>query len=515
MGNVLKNIVIAILLAVLAFIAGSLSVDGFKQAIYPAFFVLGVFLLIYLGDRCWWLIFLLPPVMGVVDTSFLKEFPLPFLLSGVVMVYWIILCIMGYTRVTWKTVIWMDLFSAFYIAYFFLTYIWHPVTLNILTDFTDGGDILMGGKEYVFCLGALICYSALSIVPCSLEQMRKVAKYAFILTLVVAVIWGAIYILKTGSAVASSIRDGRNGAFAGIGDLIIRYLFAKWSVLGVILSPWKLLLLLVAALSVAISGFREYFLSLGVYTMITSFLQRRIASLFILVFSCYGVFLFLSSSKALYGLPFGVQRILSSVPGMEVNKDIAADAEHSLEWRQEMWEWALDPTQGYIKDYVWGDGFALSTKKLRLTTIAMNRGQANDTSQNNRFFAETGVWHSGYITAIHRIGYIGLIWTFIWSALLVFLIMRVCLALRKMKGNEFIYCLIIPGISSVVHFFVSAGTFPRFFYMFYYAGVAKSLYCEALKEGLMQPLFVRRVYVPLLFKEDVSEAQESRAPRLS
>ena len=137
----------------------------------------------------------------------------------------------------------------------------------------------------------------------------------------------------------------------------------------------------------------------------------------------------------------------------------------------------------------------------------MNRGKMNGGDQ--RFFAETGVWHSGVITAIHRTGFVGLGVIVVWSLVCVFYIFRVCFALRKVNGSEFIYLSIIPFVGEMVLFYVSAGTFRKLFdAIFYTAALAKVVCSVVAKEGLMPPLFARKLYVPLMHREEVPD--ESR-----
>ena len=68
--------------------------------------------------------------------------------------------------------------------------------------------------------------------------------------------------------------------------------------------------------------------------------------------------LLLSSAGMLHSLPFGIQRTLSAVPFLDVSAQAKANAEDSINWRFEMWSWALDDREHFIQDKIFGDGFS-------------------------------------------------------------------------------------------------------------------------------------------------------------
>lgn len=513
MGGVLKNIIIVILLAVLAFIAGSLAADGAQAALVPAVIVLGCFLLIYLGKNCWWLVFLVPQLMRLVNLSFLHGFPVHLLLCCVILAYWLLMFTMGYVKLTWHGVVWMDIMTAIFVAYFLFGYARHPVSLGVLRDITDSYAGFTGGKEYVWCLAATIAYVTVSVIPCNFSSLLKVFKYAFILGCAVS-IYKTTYGFITGGgyAVMERAYETRSAPLGAIGGQIYSYMLAKFSLVSMLLSPWKLAILLVAALAALMQGFREGLAEKGAYALSCVIVHRNLALMCVLLAAGYGTLLYLSSEKMLYHFPHGVQRVLTVVPGLDVEEGIKEGASHSWQWRVEMWEQALEPTSGYIKDYVWGDGFGQDVKQMRLTTIALNRGEMGGGDQ--RSFMETGTWHSGIITSIHRTGYVGLVLNILWSLFATFMVFRVGFSLKRLKGCEFAYILILALPANLLVFYGSAGTYPMFLDSFHTAAVAKVLYRLALKEGIMGNLFTRTVYVPLMLQQQPLPDTEKR-PEIS
>lgn len=509
MGGVLKNIIIVILLAVLAFIAGSLAADGAQAALVPAVIVLGCFLLIYLGKNCWWLVFLAPPLMSFLDLSFLHGLPISFLLCGVILAYWLLMFTMGYVKLTWHGVIWMDIMTAIFVAYFLFGYVRHPVSLGVARDITDADAGFTGGKEYVWCLAATLAYVTVSVIPSNLASLFKVFKYLFILGCILAIIMTARrFIIGGGYAVMERAYETRSAPLGAIGGQIYYYMLAKLPLVAMLLSPWKLAILFAATFAVLMGGGREGFAEKGGYALSCVIIHRNLALMCVLLAAGYGTLLYLSSEKMLYHFPHGVQRVLTVVPGLDVEEGIKKGASHSWQWRVEMWEQALEPTSGYIKDYVWGDGFGQDIKQLRLTTIAMNRGEMGGGDQ--RFFMETGTWHSGIITSIHRTGYVGLVLNILWSLFAIFMVFRVGFNLKRLKDSEFAFMPIFALPTGLLVFYGSAGTYPYYFGFFYTAAVAKVLYRLALKEGIMGNLFTRTVYVPLMLQQQPLPDTEER-----
>ena len=182
-----KSLIIFALLAIFAFIAGSLASENTTSALAPMAIVLGLFFLIYLGKNCWILVFIVPPVLSTIDLSILRNFPVAFLVCGVVLVYMLLLNMMGYFKLKWNGVAVIDIMTVILCVYFLSTWVRHPVTIQAFTSITDfGSDTMVGGREYVWCLGAIVCYISLSLVPIKLPTLLKTMKWTFWFSFVVA-----------------------------------------------------------------------------------------------------------------------------------------------------------------------------------------------------------------------------------------------------------------------------------------------------------------------------------------
>ena len=100
--------------------------------------------------------------------------------------------------------------------------------------------------------------------------------------------------------------------------------------------------------------------------LLAQWLYRKLMSVILLIALFLAGVVFLSQQNALDFLPYGAKRALSPLPGIEFEDSSAIHAaKASADWRFLMWEWALDPSKGYIKDYVWGDGFGQRLDEMR------------------------------------------------------------------------------------------------------------------------------------------------------
>ncbi|MBR5887782.1 MAG: hypothetical protein IKZ07_06185 [Akkermansia sp.] len=508
-NNAIKSIIILSLLSALAFIAGSMASEGIQQAVVPIVLVVGTVVLLGLGRHSWALVYVIPALLLILDLPLARNLPLIYVVSVPLFLYWFLLYTLGYVKFTWHSVPSMDVSVLLLCGYFMLTWCWNPVTLNVFVDrITDTGDQIVGGNEYVWCLFAVIFYIFISVVPQKLETLGKLLKVVF---------WGML-VLQVGltlrnlvfggaeagvaseemTSMSESISSSRFGGFVVLGMIVANFIACKYSFTALMSSPLRLGTYMLALLGVALSGFRNFLLSVALTMMFAQYYHRRMVMLILMGCVAYGGVLLISSTGVIKDLPYGVKRVLSSVPGVELNERAAIEAEESLTWRYEMWGWALDPKTGYIKDYVWGDGYGVSIRRQALKTRAVLRGTHQET---NRDYAEAGLWHSGWITAIHRTGIVGLALVILLQVVTLVHGLRVCAYLVNVKNSAYIFYYVVPTFSSFIIFHASAGIYKDVFQAFTGIALVKVLTSVAIREGLMEPLFARKVYVPLMQRE--------------
>ena len=293
--------------------------------------------------------------------------------------------------------------------------------------------------------------------------------------------------------------NSRFGMFVKISIYGIFFMYGCNPMLRVLSSAKLLIGCMLCLVGILLSGWREVLMSNGLVIMALSAVKRELWCMALLGVLVYGGLLYLSSEGLVEKFPYGVQRCLSVLPGVEISREVRHETEHSSDWRIEMWQWALDSRTGYIQDYVWGDGFGQSVDYLRRETVAMMRGTVMMGDQD--FYASTGTWHSGVITSIHRLGYVGLViisLVYLYGTCMMF---RVCTALRGTSMYLPAIFFLMPYAGEPALFYISEGTIPKFFSTYVSLAMIKLLYCVGREQGYIIPFAVQRHYVPQLIRE--------------
>ena len=501
-----RNVLTTLILVVLCIVVGAEAAENTKSALGIISGLVGAVFLIWMGPRCWVLLYLLPPIMTLLPLpGKIAELPVSYVVAVVVLFYWVVMWFMGYVRFKWRSLLVMDLLILLVFLYMAYSYSLHPVSMAIFGYDAE----FIGGKEYVWCIVATIYYMAISCVPCTYEQLKRVFKWAIRLSLAVCCLTIALNLLGVrGGTDITELGDAamntRFSMFVKISTYGIFFLYGCNPMLKVLTSAKLLGGCMLCILGILLSGWREVLMSSSFSIMALAIVKRELWCITLLGALAYGGLLYLSAEGIIEKAPFGVQRCLSVAPGIKISQEVKSNTEHSSEWRVEMWRWALDSRTGYIRDYVWGDGFGQSVDYLRRETVAMMRGTAMYGDQD--FFANTGTWHSGVITSIHRLGYVGLA---IISLVYLYgfcMMLRVCMAL---KGTALYFPAIfflMPFGGEPSLFYISAGTIPKFFQIYIYLATIKLLYCVGREQGFIIPIGLQQRYVPLVIREQEAQS---------
>ena len=495
---VIRNIVVAIVMVLMCILVGSYAAEDKDVSAIMVASIIGIIIMVVLGRKTWALLYLLPPLVVFLPLGILEKLPAGFLVAGLVLAYWTLMWIMGYVRFKWRALPALDFIVLTIFLYYALTYYWHPVSINAL-----GIDVeYVGGKEYIWCLLAVIYYVTLSCIPCSYEDLHGVLHKAMFLvvgTTVFVAISGMFNMVSTGD-LQDNMENTRFALFSTLGLVVFLIAFSKKTFHEILASPKYIIIMLFCCAAVVISGWREKLVMFGTTAIAVCYIKRELAYLVFFVLAAYGTLLYLSEEKVVEEhFPFGMQRTLSILPGVQISDEVRKDAEHSAEWRKVMWRWALDPRTGYIEDYVWGDGFGQAVGDLNRINVSLMRGSIERGDQDR--FAVSGIWHNGPIMAVHRTGIVGLALitvTFLYGS---FLIVRVCRAYRGSPMFGLAILFLCQFYGDMAHFYLSAGTIIRFFEVFVYLALAKVLYCIAREEGLIVPVFSKGRYNPMLIAE--------------
>lgn len=494
-NSLVKGIIVCIILVILCFMVGSLVTESFAAASSVIVVLVGLVFMLLMGTRSWVLIFLLPPLIELLPfPRALAVVPKDFYVAGLVLVYWLLMWVMRYAKVRWRSLGAIDSCILLLTIVMVVSYIRRPVSVDILGM---EGDVI-GGAEYVYFLLALTYYLALSCIPINSNQLGRVINVSVALKL------GATFILLVmaitglrGNAVEAMSSDGRLWGWHTYGSPFCIAIFSYFSLRSILVNPILLISAVSSFVPVLLAGSRNYAGLLGLNIIVLLLIKREVLLSVIAGVMAYAMLMVFSLGGGLNDMPLGVQRICAMLPGIQVSAVAVRDGQGTWDWREQLWELAWDKRTGYIKNYVFGDGYGQSRSATERRFRSLIRGEYVY-GQDLDEFAVNGVWHHGVIKAIHRVGYVGLSVYVVLITLGVFYVFRVCHAWRG-----------TPLFKPLLFYVTSFAVFPpRFvwgaadlFFHFVHLGILKMAYCMAREEGRIAPLFQRRRYQPLMIQE--------------
>ncbi len=195
----------------------------------------------------------------------------------------------------------------------------------------------------------------------------------------------------------------RQTAFAGAGQAImgvVLYFVPIRRLLSI--SGLKVLPLVVFAfVMVGLSGYRTAFISIFMLILVLMAWNKilDLGRLLLIIGTCvlfYCAILAFSTS-----LPPNFQRMISVLPGVEVEGYVAADAETTVEWRFLLWEKALTQIPQY---WLIGKGYAFSSSE-----VAFAQNQTSGLYSAIDWAVVTSSYHQGILSLLIGLGIPGLV----------------------------------------------------------------------------------------------------------
>lgn len=508
-GNAVKTIVLLMVLVVLSFIVGAQVSDNVKDSI-GAFAIIGAVvgggLLIYLGPRVWQLLFILPPFVELlplprVGHAIMQCGIAPYLVSTIILLYWIVLWSIGRARIRWRWAAILDVPFIIFVGFMVVAYIRFPVALNVMGLDYDA----VGGEEVVVLFFLLTHYICLSMIPITKPELEKVLSLAFKLFIVASILFFARSIVMRGHPVSD---DGDGGgshvtrfyALYPLGSTLFFWMYSKYPVLKIITSVRCWAISLFGAAASLLTGQRQNMALMAMGIVFIACIKREVIVLILALAGAYIGILYLGEMDLLTRLPNNAQRALSSVPGAKIDEKMIRSGAGTMETRNQVWTYAMNPHTGVIKDYLWGDGFALSRAFIERKSVAKMRGTGGGTNDMESMTV-TRNFHNGAIHTISRIGYVGLA----WCTLMCIIAWAVSIQVLRVWYRTDTYPYIVIGIINMPIILLTYGyatyTTKNFLYSLQSYFFLKLCYCIARENGLLRSLFMPQRYVPMMIRD--------------
>lgn len=499
-GSIVGKILLCAIVVILCFIIGAQAAESVISSMVVVMLVVGTTFMLIMGPRSWMLIFLLPPLVRLLPGP-LRLINSAFVVAPMILAYWIIMWGMGYVKIRWRSMWPLDILVFMCMALMVAAYAKRPVSVQMLGLETDA----IGGTVFIWAIGACFYYVAISCIPMPSNQLGRVLNWSIWVQLGCVMITTVLGLMGLGGAsevemgVGEAMQETRYIPLMGLGEYLVVLLYSLFPLVRFLSNPLLLLGMAMGYGMILLSGFRSVFANSVLCVVFMSMVKREFMLLLSLALISYGGLFVLNSNGGTEMLPFGVQRIMSAMPGLDADELASRDAESSADWRYEMWGWAMDPRTGFIEDYVWGDGFGLSRAEHLRDKLALTRGELRYGDQDQ--FARSKQWHSLLITAIQGIGYVGLavvLATVYGTALLA---CRVCSSLRNTQFYLPSMVLLMPFTCQMLMIFLSAESMILYFGWYITVAQLKLLYIVAREQGLLIPWMQRRRYIPKMIQE--------------
>ena len=378
-----------------------------------------------LGKNAWMLMLFCLPLTGKISVL-----PLPFSVHdlGIFAAFAAFLASMIFKRKQNKPLVEkIDILLWINVAWLGFAFLRNPVGVAAL------GSDLVGGLPYQNVVLAICAFFVLRQVVVSPKMAPKVPFFMFggelivsflgVLTTYIPSLVPFIAPFYSGISVNTYLQKEVQGTEAdttlgetrltplyGVASTLATYSVTRWkpSTLFSIMHPGRFLLYAMSILAIFYSGFRSGLFQLLALFAISSFMQEKfpqfVRNVLVVVL---GLVLLICASFAGIPLPKTFQRALSFLPG-DWDREAVAGANDSSEWRFTMWKLALT-TDKYIHNKVLGDGFGFPASELKVMQSAAwgGIGYLGEDRAMEAYMIQ-GTFHSGPVTTIRVVGYVGL-----------------------------------------------------------------------------------------------------------
>jgi hypothetical protein len=304
---------------------------------------------------------------------------------------------------------------------------------------------------------------------------------------------------------------------SGLGSGLLKMLFPYFHPLALLffLKPVFSVLFYASLVAILFSGYRSGLAGwIVTITLVTFFRSGLKPTLGLLLAGLLALLSLYLVSQTQVRLPYSVQRSLAWLPG-EWDPNAVRDGQSTAEWRFEMWRTALGTDR--IIDNKWlGDGFGFTQEKIWEFAREIQYGQNQNTAAVQEYFMKIGAHHSGPISAIQYVGFVGLI---LFNILMFAMFFRSIRLLKKAKDTylfPFALFVCIPLIYKPFEWWLIFGAYENDIGSAIFSLALLNLLDRGLAKETVQPLEFQNQHLSILgaSKLQFGVPQPSASPSL-
>jgi hypothetical protein len=416
----IKALIIILVAGLAALYLGIAVANSQLVAIAWVVGALGVVFVLALGKHIWILIPITLPLLGMINA--IPGGPAPWwgAMTVVAGIYVTRFLMRRTESMVWRFTL-LDFAIFIQIIAVGQAYLRNPTGLLMM-----GGE-MAGGKPYFVFGFAFVAYFLLSITKTNLSVIRWTVLLIIVASFldstlllisqlfpIVAIVTLPIYsntiLVDAETDIGFQTDDSRLIGGKDFGQSVGLAIFSLFSPHSC-LNPTNILrfgLMLTAFAALLLSGFRSGLALLAIYFVVGSLIRRQFIQLFICGTAAILAVILLLATGMTTKLPYGAQRILSTLDFVQVNDNIRHSAEASTDFRVEMWRLALTSDR-YISNKFLGDGFGLSAAEQQsMLNAAMGDARAKAQDRGLDDFMLRGSYHGFHVETIRFTGYFGL-----------------------------------------------------------------------------------------------------------
>jgi len=293
------------------------------------------------------------------------------------------------------------------------------------------GSEIYGGRHFVYLLGAIMGYFALSGRRIPPERAGLYVGLFFLGGLTGFI--GDLFPVAPGSLrfifwffppssysnMQNEITNMQGVRLSGAlwtSLAVFSYMMAKYGIRGIFLSgkTWRLVVFFLMLIYSLFSGFRSLVITFALMFAVQFYLEGMHRTKLLPIFAFIGVSMAVLVVPLSTHLPYSIQRALSFLP-LEVNRTVQQDAKQSWEWRVKLWKLLLPQIPKYL---LLGKGYAVSSMEFDLITGSDAAIRVSYNFSENQYLALAGAYHNGPLSIVMTFGIwgcIAVVWFWIAS----------------------------------------------------------------------------------------------------